>query len=127
MSLVPKYAFGARCVHRLAQANEFGLYPAVSAFSQSAIEEKEGAIINLYKAYNEVVDYMNSRDIHEYEETVITAVGYPEEMAGKIEIKDFRKSELPPEGEIQKAIAWAAAKGLCSKDLTYEQMIHDVY
>ena len=111
----------------LGSANEFGLYPAVSAFSQTALDEKGEAIHNLYKAYNEAVDYMNKTDIRDYEETVIKAVGYPEEMIGKIEIKPFRTSELPPKSEIEKAIAWASNKGLCSPDLKYEQMVFDVY
>ncbi|MHB8065323.1 MAG: ABC transporter substrate-binding protein [Ruminiclostridium sp.] len=111
----------------LGSANQFGLYPAVSAFSQTALDEKSESIRNLYKAYNEAVDYMNKTDIGEYEKTVIKAVGYPEEMLGKIEIKPFRTSSLPPKIEIQKAIEWASKKGLCSSDLTYEQMVYDVY
>lgn len=111
----------------LGSANEFDLYPAVSAFSQTALDEKDEAIHNLYKAYNEAVDYMNKTDIRDYEETVIKAVGYPEEMIGKIEIKPFRTSELPPKSEIEEAIAWASNKGLCSSDLKYEQMVYDVY
>jgi NitT/TauT family transport system substrate-binding protein len=43
----------------LGSANEFGLYPAGSAFSQKALNEEEAAIRNLYKGYNEAVDYMN--------------------------------------------------------------------
>ncbi|HHY81396.1 MAG TPA: ABC transporter substrate-binding protein [Clostridiales bacterium] len=111
----------------LGSANQFGLYPAVSAFSKKALDEKEGAIRDLYKAYNEAVDYMNKTDIRKYEATVIKAVGYPEEMIGKVEIKPFRTSELPPKAEIEKAIRWASQKGLCSPDLTYEQMVFDVY
>jgi len=111
----------------LGSANEFGLYPAVSAFSQTALDEKGEAIKNLYKAYNESVDYMNKTDIRDYEETVIKAVGYPEEMIGKIEIKPFRTSVLPQESEIEEAIIWASNKGLCSNELTYEQMVFDVY
>jgi NitT/TauT family transport system substrate-binding protein len=111
----------------LGSANEFDLYPAVSAFSQKALDEKEDAIRNLYKAYDEAVDYMNKNDIREYEETVIKAVGYPEEMIGQIEIDKFRFSELPPESAIEEAVKWASNKGLCSEDLTYEQMIYDVY
>lgn len=111
----------------LGSANEFGLYPAVSAFSQTALDEKGEAIHNLYKAYNEAVDYMNKTDIRDYEKTVIKAVGYPEEMIGKIEIKPFRTSELPPKSEIEEAIVWASNKGLCSPELKYEQMVFDVY
>lgn len=111
----------------LGSANEFGLYPAVSAFSKTAIDEKSEAIHNLYKAYNEAVKYMNETDLAEYEETVISAVGYPKEMIGKITINDFRASTLPEKAEVEAAITWASNKGLCSKDLTYEDLIFDVY
>ncbi len=111
---------------RLGSANEFGLYPAVSAFSMKALQEKEDAIRNLYIAYNEAVDYMNQTDIRDYEETVIEAVGYPEEMTGKVEVGTFRTSALPSEEEIEKAVAWAGKKGLCSESLTYDQLVYDI-
>lgn len=112
---------------RLGTANEYGLYPAVSAFSKTALDEKNEAVRNLYKAYNEAVEYMNNTDIREYEKTVIEAVGYPEEMLGEITIKPFRVSELPPEEDVAAAVLWASEKGLCESALTYEQMTFDVY
>lgn len=112
---------------QLATANEYGLYPAVSAFLKTSLDSKNEAIRNLYKAYNETVDYMNHTDIREYEGTVIDAVGYPAEMAGKITVKPFRKSELPPVEDVAAAVLWASKKGLCEQTLTYEQMTYDVY
>ncbi|MDF2538697.1 MAG: lipoprotein [Herbinix sp.] len=111
----------------LGSANEFGLYPAVSAFTKTALDEKQEAIHNLYQAYNEAVDYMNKTDIRKYEETVIKAVGYPEEMIGKIEVKEFRTSVLPTKEEVAAAVAWASERGLCEATLTYDQMTYDVY
>jgi NitT/TauT family transport system substrate-binding protein len=111
----------------LGSANEFGLYPAVSAFTKTALDEKTEAIHNLYLAYNEAVDYMNETDIREYEETVIQAVGYPEEMIGKIEVKPFRTSALPTKEEVAAAVLWASNKGLCEASLSYDQMVYDVY
>lgn len=112
---------------QLGTANEYGLYPAVSAFSKIALDSKNEAIRNLYKAYNEAVDYMNQTDISEYEELVIKAVGYPEEMLGKITVKQFRESVLPPVEDVEAAVLWASNKGLCKSTLTYEQMTYDVY
>lgn len=112
---------------QLGSANQIGLYPAVSAFSKKALDEKTQAIKNLYKAYNEAVDYMNHTDIEKYESTVIDAVGYPKEMNGKIKIKPYRTSKLPPEADVKDAIRWASAKGLCKPDLSYDQMVCDVY
>lgn len=112
---------------KLGTANEFGLYPAVSAFSQTALDKKNAAIRNLYKAYNEAVEYMNHTDIRQYEKTVIKAVGYPEEMVGKITVKPFRASKLPPKEDVEAAVRWASAKGLCKPDLSYDRMVYDVY
>ena len=111
----------------LGSANESGLYPAVSAFSKKAIDEKEKAVRNLYAAYNEAVKYMNNTPIKEYEETVIKSVGYPEEMIGKVEVKAFRESKLPSVEEVEDAIKWARDKGLCSDSLTYDQLTYNVY
>lgn len=44
----------------LGSANTAGLYPAVSAFTQSAIDGKAGAIRKYYAAYDEAVDYVNN-------------------------------------------------------------------
>jgi NitT/TauT family transport system substrate-binding protein len=112
---------------RLGSANEYGLYPAVSAFTKKALDEKTDAVKRLYQAYNEAVDYMNKTDIKEYENSVIEAVGYPEEMKGKIEVKKFRTSALPSKEEVAAAVKWASDKKLCSSSLTYDQMTYDVY
>jgi NitT/TauT family transport system substrate-binding protein len=112
---------------QLGTANEYGLYPAVSAFSKAALDSKGEAIRNLYKAYNEAVLYMNDTDIGEYEKTVIEAVGYPKEMAGKIKVKQFRESKLPLKEDVEAAVLWASKKGLCESTLTYEQMTYDIY
>ena len=112
---------------KLGSANQFGLYPAVSAFTKSSLDSKSTAIHNLYKAYNEAVDYMNHTDISKYEKTVIKAVGYPEEMIGKIKVKQFRTSKLPTKAEVETAIQWASKKGLCKSTLQYDQMVYDVY
>lgn len=110
----------------LGSANKFGLYPAVSAFTKAALDEKSDTIANLYKAYNEVVEYINKTDINEYDEIVIKAVGYPEEMIGKLDATVFRTSILPPREDVETAIKWAVSRGLCQDTLTYEQMTFDV-
>ena len=110
----------------LGSANENGIFPAITAFSQKAIDEKAEAIEKLFVAYNEAVQYMNETDISEYEDVVIEKAGYPEDMAGSIELPKFRENVLPPKEDIEAAIKWASERGLCSPDLTYEQMVYDV-
>ncbi|MDD3172485.1 MAG: MetQ/NlpA family ABC transporter substrate-binding protein [Herbinix sp.] len=111
----------------LGSANDIGLYPAISAFAKPVLDDKTEAVKNLYKAYNEAVEYINKTDIASYEDIVIKTVGYPVEMKGQITMEPIRTSELPPREDVEAAISWASSKGLCSADLTYEQMIFDVY
>lgn len=110
----------------LGSANDYGLYPAVSAFTQTALDEKLSSIQDLFKAYNEAVEYMNNTDTVEFEDTVIEKVGYPEDMAGSIELQDFRMNELPQKEAVEAAIQWASERELCSPDLTYDQMVYDL-
>ena len=111
----------------LGSANDINLYPAVSAFAKEFLDNKSEAVKNLYKAYNEAVEYLNKTDISNYEDTVIKTVGYPDEMKGQITIEPFRTSELPPMEDVVSAINWASNKELCSPDLTYDNLVFDVY
>lgn len=111
----------------LGSANDIGLYPAVSAFTKAFLDKNTEAVKNLYLAYNEAAAYINKTDISGYEDIVIKTVGYPEEMKGQITIEPFRESKLPPKEAVESAIAWASKKNLCNSDLTYEQMVYDVY
>ena len=110
----------------LGSASEYGLFPAISAFTQTAIDEKADAIRDYYKAYNEAVEYMNNTDVSEYEDAVIEAAGYPEEMRGNIELGEFRTNQLPSKEGVEAAIAWASERGLCRSSLTYDQVVYDV-
>ncbi|MDD5602621.1 MAG: MetQ/NlpA family ABC transporter substrate-binding protein [Eubacteriales bacterium] len=112
----------------LGSANECGLYPAVSAFLKTVLDDSITceAVRNLYSAYDEAVRYMNETDVSEYEQVIIKAAGYPAEMAGKIEIKRFRLSALPPDSDVEDAVRWAAGKGLCSPSLDYNRLVYDV-
>lgn len=109
----------------LGSANEMGLFPAVSAFSKKAIDEKGDAIKNLYLAYDEAVAYINDNDISKYEDIVIKAVGYPEEMAGKIELPVYRENVLPSEDEFYEAVLWASERGLCKEELAYNETTYN--
>lgn len=110
----------------LGSANTAGLYPAVSAFTQSAIDGKAGAIKKFYAAYDEAVGYVNSTPLPEFEPVVIAGAGFPEELAGRIELPVFRKNALPGESVLSDAIAWASAKGLCSDSLAPADLLGDL-
>lgn len=110
----------------LGSANTDGLYPAVSAFTKKALDEKSGTVKKMYQAYDEAVDYLNTAPLTEYEATVIKAAGYPEELAGSIKLPVYRKNELPKEADLQAAIEWAADKKLCSPDLKPDQLIGEL-
>lgn len=107
----------------LGSANEEGLYPAVSAFTAEALEQKEEAIDKFYQAYNEAVDYVNGTELAEFEDIVIESAGYPEEIKGKIVLPVYRKNTLPEKDDLEKAIAWAVKKDLCQDGLTPSDLL----
>ncbi|MEG0772503.1 MetQ/NlpA family ABC transporter substrate-binding protein [Clostridium sp.] len=107
----------------LGSASAEGMLPAVSAFSKKALDEKSKGIENLYKAYDEAVEYINSTDIKEYENLVIETVGYPETAKGTIKLPKFRKTAVPSKEELQRAIDWAVSNGICSKDIKPENLV----
>ena len=107
----------------LGSANAAGLYPAVSAFTRDAISEKADLIKKLYSAYDEAVDYINETPVSEFESVVIESAGFPEELAGGIELPVFRKNALPSERDLAAAIAWASRKGLCDAALTPKSLL----
>lgn len=110
----------------LGSANTDGLYPAVSAFTKKAIDEKSDTIQKMYQAYDEAVGYLNSTPLNEYEAIVIKGAGYPEELTGNIKLPVYRKNELPKADDLQAAVEWAAKKGLCSPDLKPDQLTEEL-
>jgi NitT/TauT family transport system substrate-binding protein len=110
----------------LDKATNHGLSPTVYAFTKKSIDEKSEEIKAFYKAYNDSVNYINNNSISEFEDVVIEAAGYPEDMKGKIALPKYRINVLPTEKEIQDAIDWSANKGIITKKLTPKDMVSDV-
>ena len=110
----------------LGSANEDGIYTSVTAFTQEAIDSKSAQIKAFYKAYNQAVDYINSTPISEYEATIISTVGYPEDMKGKIELPEFRKNSLPSQDDVQDVIIWAVKNNLLTKELQPKDVLNDI-
>lgn len=111
----------------LESANENGLYPAVSGFLQTAIEDKREALLAYYEAYDEAVDYVNNTAVEELEDIIIKEAGFPESLRGSIELPVYRKNTLPKTQELSHAIAWSAKKGLCEESLTPEDLLGDLH
>lgn len=107
----------------LGSANSAGLFPAVSAFSGQALSLKKGVLANFRAAYDQAVEVINHTPVLELEEVVIQGAGFPEELTGKIQLPKFRKTALPETAELQKAIDWAVAKGLCDSTLTPNDLL----
>ncbi len=110
----------------LGSANDAGIYTSVTAFTQDSIDKKAASIQAFYKAYNQAVDYINSTPITEYEDTIISTVGYPADMKGKIELPQFSKNALPAEDNVQEVIIWAVQNNLLTKDLAPKDIMSDI-
>lgn len=107
----------------LGSANESGLYPAVSGFLQSSIDDNSEMIANYYTAYDEAVDYVNQTEVSKLEDIIVEKAGFPETLRGNIVLPEYRKNTLPDTKDLEKALAWAVEKGLCSETLTPEDLL----
>ena len=102
------------------------IYISVTAFNQKVIEEKEAAIVAYYKAYNAAVAYINSHEISEYEEIIISTIGYPESMRGNIPTPVFHENALPSNETVKMALDWSKEKGLLEVEVSPEDVLNNV-
>ncbi|MGL6173366.1 MAG: ABC transporter substrate-binding protein [Cellulosilyticaceae bacterium] len=103
-----------------------GVYISVTGFLQEAIDTKAAEIKAYYNAYDQAVDYLNTTDISEYEDIIISTVGYPEEMKGNIALPTYRKNVLPPVEEIEEVLTWSKDKGILTREITAQDVISEV-
>ena len=69
---------------------------------------------------------MNYNDIAEYEDIVISTVGYAEEMRGNIILPELKTNYLPATENVQKVLDWSKNTGIITTDLKAEDVISDV-
>lgn len=99
---------------------------SVTAFLQNIIDSNPEAVKGFYNAYNKAIEFMNTNDITEYEDIIISTVGYAEEMRGNIILPELKTNYLPAEENVQKVLDWSKDKGLLKKDIIAKDVISDV-
>lgn len=107
----------------LGSANTAHLYPAVSAFTETALEDKSEEIARFYEAYDEATGQLNALPAGEADPALLEAAGFPKEALGSVTLPHYRPSMLPPQEDLQRAIGWAAEQGLCSPDLDPQALL----
>lgn len=95
-------------------------------FLQDIITNRPDDIKKFYKAYNKAVEYMNNTDIKEYEDIVISTVGYSEDMRGNIILPELKLNYLPSEERVQAVFDWSKDNGIISEDLKAKDVLSDV-
>mgnify|MGYP004732277579 FL=1 len=99
---------------------------SVTAFLQEVIDKDANAIKGFYNAYNKAIEFINSNDISEYEDIIISTVGYSEDMRGNIVLPEFKTNYLPAEENVQNVLDWSKEKELLTKDITAKDVMSDV-
>lgn len=99
---------------------------SVTAFLQEVIDENPEAVQGFYKAYNKAVDYIKNTDISEFEDVIIEAANYSDDMRGNIVLPEYPYNYLPAEEKVQNVLDWAKNKGLLTKDITAADVINDI-
>ena len=110
---------GAREITRV---DSTGQYISVLAFTQDALTQKSVPIENFFNAYDESTAYINETPVAEFEDILLSFVGYPEAMKGNILLPIFRPSGLPPVGDVEEVFDWAREKGLLTKEINAEDV-----
>lgn len=98
---------------------------STTAFLQEVIDKNPEAIRGFYKAYDKAIEYINSTDISEYEDIVISTVGYSEDTKGNIVLPELKVNYLPSEERVQAVFDWSKANGIIEKDLKAKDIISD--
>lgn len=99
---------------------------SVTAFLQEVIDENKEAVQGFYKAYNKAIDYINNTDIAEFEDVIINAANYSDEMRGNIILPEYLHNYLPAEENVQKVLDWSKDKGLLTKDIKAADVINNI-
>ena len=95
-------------------------------FLQEVIDSNKEAIKGFYKAYNEAIEYVNNTDISEYEDIVISTVGYSEDARGNIVLPEFKLNYLPSEERVQAVFDWSFENKIIDKKLNAKDVINDI-
>ena len=96
-------------------------------FLQDQIDNNEEAIKAFFAGYNKAVEYMKNTDIKEYEDIVISTVGYSEDAKGNIVLPELKTNYLPDVDRVQAVFDWSKNKGIISEDLKAEDVIVDKF
>ncbi len=97
------------------------------AFLQDQIDNNEDAIKAFFAGYNKAVEYMKNTDIKEYEDIVISTVGYSEDAKGNIVLPELKTNYLPDVDKVQAVFDWSKNNGIMSEDLKAEDVIVDKF
>ena len=95
-------------------------------FLQDIIDSNPDAIKGFYKAYNKAIEYINNTDISEYEDIVISTVGYSEDARGNIVLPEFKLNYLPSEERVQAVFDWSFENKIIDKKLNAKDVINDI-
>jgi len=106
----------------IATIDSTGQYISVIAFSAKALKDKAVPIEQFFKAYDESADYINTTPVSEYEDIIISFVGYPEAMKGNIVLPFFRSNALPPKSDVEEVFQWAKDKGLITEEINVDSV-----
>lgn len=99
---------------------------STTAFLQEVIDGNSEEVKAFYRAYDKAIEYINNTDISEYEDVVISTVGYSEDTRGNIVLPELKPNYLPSEERVQAVFDWSKANGIITKDLVAKDIINDI-
>jgi NitT/TauT family transport system substrate-binding protein len=103
---------------------EFDIDAAVIMFSKAVLDKRLSEVKKLYKAYASATGRIGAAP-DAYRAFLVEKAAFPAEVRDAYRFVEYREPALPPEAQIESAIAWMKARGLLSKELKAADLVDD--
>lgn len=98
--------------------------PGIMIFSAAVVEDRKEDLQNLYRAYQEAANRIDS-DQESYRAFLVETAGFPEPVRNSYEFVRYGSASLPSEEEIDIVAQWMMHKGLISGSPDYRTLVSE--
>lgn len=113
---------GARLLISDSMLNETISYTLI-VFRSEFVREHPESVERFLAAYNEAVDRINANP-EKYQALVVEIAKVPEEIAGSYQMATYLKAQPYPREKFEAVVSWMQAKGLVTREITYEDVVY---
>jgi NitT/TauT family transport system substrate-binding protein len=98
--------------------------PGIMIFSAGIVEDRTEDLQNLYRAYQEAANRIDSNQ-ESYRDFLVETAGFPEPVRNSYEFVTYGNASIPSEEEISVVARWMMDKGLISESPDYSTLVSE--